>query len=106
MVKVGRGLVHRFEDLAELFGVRDQHLGTDDIHINIDYNLLGQVRIEWDGTGRSGDEVRARTSLIAPGHHADGVLGIGVDLGLEDGDDCVGECAEAYALVVAILHVL
>ena len=46
MVEVDRGLLHRFEDLAELFGVRDQHLGTDDIHININYNLLGRVWIE------------------------------------------------------------
>ena len=36
--KVRRGLVDGFEDLAELLGVRDQHLGTDDIHIHIDYN--------------------------------------------------------------------
>ena len=51
-------------------------------------------------------KVRARAPLVGHGHHADGVLGIGVDLGLEDGGDCVYECAEARGLVVAVSHVL
>ena len=37
--------------------------------------------------------------LVGPGHHADGVLGIVVDLGLEDSSDCVDECAETRGLV-------
>ena len=40
------------------------------------------------------------------GHHADCVLGIGVDLRLEDGSDCFDECAEARGLVIAVSHVL
>ena len=44
--EVRRRLVDGFEDLAELFGVRDQHLGT----IYIDYNdSLGRVWLGWDG---------------------------------------------------------
>jgi hypothetical protein len=31
--EVGRGLVHGFENLAELFGVRDEHLRADERHI-------------------------------------------------------------------------
>ena len=56
----------------------------------------------WSGVSK----VRACAPLVGHGHHADGVLGIGVDLGLEDSDDCVDECAEARGLVVAISHVL
>ena len=33
---VRRGLVDGLEDLAELLGMRDQHLGTNDINIYID----------------------------------------------------------------------
>ena len=40
--EVRRRLVDGFEDLAELLGVRDQHLGTIDIHINYD-DSLGRV---------------------------------------------------------------
>ena len=36
--EVRRRLVDGFEDLAELLGVRNQHLGTDDIQIHIDHN--------------------------------------------------------------------
>ena len=39
------------------------------------------------------------------GHDADSVLGVGVDLGLEDGGDCVLLGVEAGGLVVAIAHV-
>ena len=50
---------------------------------------------------------RARASLVPlAGHQADGVLGIGVNLGLEDSDDCVDECAEARGVLVASSHVL
>ena len=52
------------------------------------------------------DGVSARAPFVGHGHHADGVLGIGVDLGLEDGRDGVYECAEARGLVVAVAHVL
>ena len=51
-------------------------------------------------------KVRKRAPLVGHGHYTDGVLGIGVDLGLEDGGDCVDECAKARGLVVTVSHVL
>lgn len=44
--------------------------------------------------------------LAGRGHEADGVLWVGVDLGLEEGCDGVGLCAESVWVVVAIAHVL
>jgi hypothetical protein len=49
---------------------------------------------------------RAHAPLVGHGHHADCVLWIGVDLGLEQGSDGVCECAEACGLIVAVSHVL
>ena len=56
----------------------------------------------WDGVSK----VRARAPLVGHGHDADGVLGIGVDLGLEDCGDCVDECAKARGLVIPVSHIL
>lgn len=53
-----------------------------------------------------GCEMGTHAPLVGHGHDAHCVLGIGIDLGLEHGGDCVCECAEARGLVVAVSHVL
>src|SRR6267154_834042 len=44
--------------------------------------------------------------FVGHGHDAHCVLGIGIDLGLEDGRDCICECAKARGLIIAVSHVL